>query len=164
MVAMLSVASAVIAQKSEKIKPPPETSPVAETQQWLIAALGKYGTYKTRVESITLSNLKFDGCAFTFTRTRKSGSTSTATMGPTRTTYAAKDDIKIQIQDVRAEGIALEDHIYPEIQTIKIWMTGFDLTEGSSAGRIYDIVVKREAGDALKTALMQIQRSCVAKN
>ncbi len=162
--AILVIAAAVLAQKSDKVKPPAETASLAETQQWLIGTMGKYGAYKTRSESVTLSNLKFDGCTFNFTQTRKSASTSTATMGPTRTTYAAKDDIKIQMPDIRPDGISLEDHIYPELQTIKIWMTGFDLTEGSTAGRMYDIVAKRDAGDAIKSALIQVQRLCAPKS
>ena len=158
--ALFAISSSAPAQKRNEIKPPAETASLAESQQWIAETLVKYGSYKTRVEAMTLSKVTFDGCGVTFTETRKSGSTSTATMGATRTTNVSKNDISIDLGKVRADGISLEDHIYPELQTVKVWYSGFDLSEGSTEGRIYYIVVKRDAGDAIKMALVQIRRLC----
>jgi hypothetical protein len=155
--------SFVSGQKRNAIKPPSETASLTETQQWLIAVLGKYASSKTRMETVSLSNIKFEGCSFNFTQTRKWGSVSSATMGATRTTDVAKNDISIDLAKVRPDGIALEDHLYPELENIKFWYAGFDLTQGSTDGRIFYVVVKREAADAIKSALIQIQRLCKAK-
>ena len=75
-------------------------------------------------------------------------------------TNVAKNDISLDLAKVRADGISLEDHLYPELQNIKFWYEGFDLKEGSTAGRVSFIVVKSEAADALKTAFLQIRRLC----
>ncbi len=158
--AVLAVSGFASGQKTSEVKPPPETASLTETQQWLVAALGKYASYKTRVEAATLSNVKFDNCTFNFTETRKMGSVSTATMGTTRTTNVSKNDVSINLAKVRADGISLEDHIYPELQTIKLGYVGSGLTPQTTDGRVYYIVVKRDAGDAMRTALLQIQGLC----
>src|SRR5215207_2254680 len=142
--ALSALAAPVPGQERNEIKPP-ETASIAETQQWLARAIAKYASYKTRVEVVALSNVKFEGCTLNFTETRKSGSVSTATMGATRTTNVAKNEISIDLAKIRRNGISLEDHLYPELQNIKLWYSGFDLSEGSTAGRVYYIVVKREA-------------------
>ena len=162
--ALLIFATGAPAQKRDGIKPPPSTASLAEIQGWLVGTIGKYASYKTRVTNGKLSNVKFDGCTLGYTETRTSGSISTATMGTTRTTNAAKDETSIDLTKVKPDGISLEDHIYPELQTIKISMSGSDLTQGSANDRLVEIVVKREAADAIKTALMQIARLCSPKN
>jgi hypothetical protein len=148
------------AQKSESLKPLPETATLAETRDWLIVTLPKYGSYKTRLEAVTLGNVKFDSCDMTFTHTRKLGSISTATMGATRTTNVVKTDIAIDLIKIRPDGISVENHIYPELRTLQIWMSGFDLSRDSNNGRVYEIVVKTEAAEPIKTALVRIQRLC----
>ena len=152
------------AQKRSEVKPLPETASLAEAQKWLIDVFPKSASYKTRVTTVAVSNPKFDGCTFSFSQNRKSGSTSTDTMGATRTTHEIKDDTSIQMDKIRPDGISLLDHIYPDLQTIKIWMSGFDLTEGSNNGRVFEIVVKQEASASIKVGLVQIQRLCAAKN
>jgi len=161
---LFALAASMLGQKRNEIKPPPETASLAENQQWVVGTIGKYGSYKTRVEAITLSNAKFDGCAFSVIQVRKLGSTSTTTMGPTRTTYSAKDDILIDVTKVRPDGISLEDHLYPELHTVRFWYSGFDLDQGSANGSVYYIVVKQAAAEALKTAFVQIQRFCKVPN
>jgi len=159
--AIFIFASAAASQnKRDYVKPPLETASLAETQQWLAQTIGKYASYKTRVESVTISNPKFSNCTFTFTLTRKSTSTSTAVMGATTTTNAAKYDTSVDMAKIRPDGVSVEDHIYPELQTIRLWYSGFDLAPGSTNGRVVEIVVKLEAAKAIKTALMQIQRQC----
>ena len=161
---LFAVAASSLAQKPSEVKPPAETASLAEVQNWFVGTLGKYASYKTRFDSVTVSNVRAEGCTFTFTKKEKRESVSSATMGTTKTTSVSKNDITIDLAKVRADGISLEDHIYPELGTIKIWYSGFDLSEGSTDGRIYYIVAKHDAGDAVKTALMQMQRLCKAAN
>lgn len=154
--AIIIFAAEAVPQKRDSIKPPAETATLAETQTWLVGAIGKYAAYKTRVTTMTITNAKFEGCSFSFTETRKSGSISTATMGATRTTNSVKEDILFDVARLASDGISVSDHIYPEIQTLEL--------KFADDRRIVEIVVKREASDAIKTALTRIQRLCTAKN
>lgn len=152
----------VFSQKTEKVKPPPETASLAETQQWLATSLPKYASYKTRTSSVNTSNVKFDGCTLTFTQSRKSGSFSTATMGATRTTSTLKDDMSFNLSHIGPSGVAIVDHIYPELQTLEIRVAD-PIKEGAD-DRLVELVVEHEASDAIKSALLQAMRLCVAKN
>lgn len=151
-----AVATAVYAQKRDVIKPPPDTATLAESQKWLIDSFMKFGSFKTPVQTVTISNANFDGCTFNFAETRKSGSVSTATMGTTRTISTAKGDVSIDLGRLSADGVKVADHIYPELRTIELTFAGDP--------RIVDIVVKSEASDAFKTVVIQIGRLCNAKN
>ena len=164
MAAVFVFVSSAAAQKRNDIKPLSEAASLAESQKWLIDVFPKNASYKTRMTTATVSNPKFDGCTFSFAQTRTSGSTATDTMGATRTTHQLKDDTSIQMDKVRPDGITLRDHIYPHVRTIQIWMSGFDLEAGSNNGRIYEIVVKHEASEPIKAALVQIQRLCAPKS
>ena len=156
MATMFAVATVMHAQKRDVIKPLPETASLAESQKWFVDSFMKYASYKTRVTSVTVSSPKFDGCTFSFTQTRKSGSISTATMGATRTTSTVKEDISFDVSRISADGINVTDHIYPEIQTLELKFKDDE--------RIVEIVVKSEASEAFKSALGRIRQLCVAKN
>jgi hypothetical protein len=143
-------------QKREEIKPLAETATLAESQKWFADSFVKYASYKTRVVTVTVSNPKFDGCTFTYTQVRKFASTSTATMGATRTTNTVKDDISFDMSRISADGINIADHIYPELQTLEL--------KFADDGRIVEVVVKTGASEALRSALIQIRRLCLAKD
>ncbi|MEO6333840.1 MAG: hypothetical protein ABIO91_02565 [Pyrinomonadaceae bacterium] len=163
-IAIFVLAAEAAAQKRDGVKPPPAAASLEETREWLVKAIGKYGSYKTRVESVTLSNVRFDGCTLGFTQKRSTDSTSLAVMGATRTRNDVKQDTSFDISKVRVDGISAVDHIYPELRTIQVRTGGVDLTSASGAGLVYEIVVKQDAGDAIRTALTQVQRLCTAKN
>ena len=153
--------SSVFAQKS--IEPPDDKAPLEEVQKWLSGTLVKYGSYKTRVEVVDVSNVRFEGCTIKYTVARKSGSTSTAVMGATRTVNTAKDDVSIDAALVTSAGTKLSDHIYPELQTIEI-LAKTDGLSGLGDERPIELVVKREAAKAIRTALLQIAQGCASKN
>ena len=156
-------ATNVIAQKTEKVRPPSEMASLAETQQWLTVGLAKYASYKTRTSAVNTSNVKFGGCTLTFTQARKSGSVSSATMGATRTTSMLKDDVSIDLAHVGPNTIAIVDHIYPELQTLEIRIADPAIKEGGDA-RLIELVVEHEASEAIKSAFLQANRLCLAKN
>jgi len=147
-----------IAQKPDAIAPPPGTASLADIQKWLTDSITKYGSYKTRVQSVTVSSAKFDGCKFSFVSTRKNGSISSATMGTTRTTTTIKDDVAIDLGSFSPDGVTLTDHIYPELGTIELRS---ELKQGAI---VTEIVVKRVAGDAIKTALIRAISLCSPKH
>ena len=150
-------------QKTEMVKPPPETASLAETQQWLTTNLPKFASYKTRTSAVNTSNVKFDGCTLTFTQARRSGSVSTATMGATRTTSTLKDDVSFNLAHIGPDSIGIVDHIYPELQTLEIRVADPAIKEGAGV-RLIELVVEHEASDAIRSALLQAKRLCVAKN
>lgn len=161
------LAPCAASQDRSSIKPLSQTATLAETQKWLVDAIGKYASYKTRVTAVTISDAKFDGCIFKFALTRKSGSISTATMGATRTTNAVKEEIAFDPSQIESDGIALTDHVYPELQTIEVRSrraAGADGATTTTHGNIIELVVKREAADAIRAALYQVGRLCPSPN
>ena len=156
-------ATGVFSQKTEKVKPLPATASLADTQQWLTTGLAKYASYKTRTSAVNTSNVKFDGCTLTLTQSRRSGSFSTATMGATRTTSTVKDDVSLNLAHVGPDSISIVDNIYPELQTLEIRVADPAIKEGGDA-RLIELVVEHEASDAIKSALLQANRLCVAKH
>jgi len=156
-------ATGVFSQKTGKVKPPPETASLAETQQWLTTGLAKYASYKTRTSSVATSNVKFDGCTLTLSQSRKSGTVSMATMGATRTTSTLKDDLSLNLAHLRPNSITIADHVYPELLILEIRVADPAIKEAGHA-RLIELVVEHEASDAIKSALLQANRLCVAKN
>jgi hypothetical protein len=132
-------------------------------QKWLAGSLVKYGTYKTRGAAVDVSNVRFEGCTIKYTVTRRSGSTSTAVMGATRTVNTAKEEVALDTTLVSKDRVKLSDYVYPELQTIEIGLKTGDVT-GIGDDRVIELVVKVEAGKAIQTALIQVARGCVAKN
>ena len=155
------VGSHTFAQKS--IEPPDENASAEEVQKWLAGSLVKYGTYKTRGAAVDVSNVRFEGCTIKYTVTRRSGSTSTAVMGATRTVNTAKEEVALDTTLVSKDRVKLSDNVYPELQTIEIGLKTGDVT-GIGDDRVIELVVKVEAGKAIQTALIQVARGCVAKN
>src|ERR687890_625799 len=95
--ALFAISASAPAQKRNQIQPPPERASLTETQQWLTGAIAKFASYKTRMDTVSLSNVAFEGCSFNFTQKRKWGTVSSATMGATRTTNVSKNDISIDL-------------------------------------------------------------------
>lgn len=153
---LFAIATATNAQKRDVIKPPPETATLVEFQKWFADSFAKYASYKTRSAAVAISSPKFDGCKFSFEQVRKFASTSTATMGATRTVNSVKDDISFDMSLFSSDGVNIVDHIYPEVQTLEL--------KFANDGRIVEIGVKSEASAAFKSALIQMRRLCTAKS
>jgi len=166
-IATVMVAQGAAAQDRSGIKPLSQTATLAEAQKWLVDVVGKYASYKNRVASVTISDAKFDGCTFKFTLTRKSGSISTATMGTTRTTNAVKENLALDTSRIEPDGIAVTDHVYPELEIIEVRLghtAGAEQAAITGPVNIFELVVKRDAADAIKTALYQVARLCQPPN
>jgi len=153
--------SHIPAQKS--IDPPDENASGEQVQKWLAGSLVKYGTYKTRGAAVDVSNVGFEGCTIKYTVTRKSGSTSTAVMGATRTVNTAKEEVTVDAKLLSNDSVKLSDNVYPELQTIEIGLKTGDAT-GTGVDRVIELVVKLEAAKAIRAALIQLARDCAAKN
>jgi len=161
LIAILFVfSSPVLAQKT--IEAPDENASVEEVQKWLVGSLEKYGSYKTRGSSVDVSNVRFESCTLKYVVTRKSGSTSTAVMGATRTVNTAKEEVAIDAALMSNDRVKLTDNVFPELQTIEIALKTGQVS-GLGDDRVIELVVKSEAAKAIRTALVRLAGGC-AKN
>lgn len=156
---------ALIFAQGKTVKPLAENASLAETQKWLVDALAKNASYKTQVNSEAVSNAKFESCRLSYTLVRKTGAKSQDTMGVTTRTHTAKTDVSFDLSFVEAGGIQLADHIFPDFQTITIKFREGGVAASSPAlNTDVELVVKYEAGEAIKAALLHAQRLCTSKN
>ena len=151
-VAIASLSGIATAQKI--VQPPEENASMAELQKWIIQALPKYASYKTRSASVVVSEVKVDGCTIKFVRSRKVGTTTSVTEGARRTVSSSRDDVTLDARDMRPDAISLSDHLYPELQTLGI-------TRPASHPPV-EIVLKRFAAEAVRSALAAAARRCSA--
>jgi hypothetical protein len=84
-------------------------------------------------------------------------------MGATKTISTFKDDVSFDTRTMDLDGIVVTEHIYPELQTMELRLVSDEKKEGAQ-NRVIEIVVKREAGDAIKSAFLQVRRLCTEKN
>jgi hypothetical protein len=159
---LFSLSSDAFTQKNETVKPPAENASGEELEKWLAGALAKYGSYKTRVASGEVTNVRFEGCTMNYVQARRSGSTSTATMGATRTVNTVKEDVVVNLALLIPDSsVVLADHIYPELQTLELKQGA--QSSGANDDRLISMIVKREAGDAIKATLVRAAGLCSAK-
>ncbi|HEX6127023.1 MAG TPA: hypothetical protein VFZ23_16740 [Pyrinomonadaceae bacterium] len=153
----LLVLPAALAAQSKNVKPLPADASLGDTQKWLVAGLSKYASFKTRVNSASVSSVKFDGCKLSYTIIRRSGSTAHDTMGATTRTHIVKQDVAFDLSFIANDGVKLTDHIYPDFRTITIAFR-------SDQGGDVEIVVKHEAGEPIRSALDHARTLCIPKS
>ena len=154
---------ACVAAQGKGVKPLADNASLAETQSWLVENIRKYGSYKSRVTSVAISNVKFDSCALTIALVRKSGSTAHDTMGATARINSVKQEISFDLSFVETDGIQLTDHIYPEFQTIVVRFRAGGPSAPADQIRDTELVVKSEAGEQIRSALIHAQKLCSEK-
>lgn len=158
------IGPALISAQNKGIKPLRESATLAETQKWLIDNLTKYATYKTRVNSASVSDVKFDGCSIAMTVVRKTAVAAQDVMGVTTRTHSSKQDIAFHLTFVEPDGVAVGDHIFPEFQVITIkFRAGDHTSDAQNDSREHEVIVKREAGDAIRDALLHARQLCTSK-
>ncbi len=150
--------------QSKDFKSLPDKASLAETQKWLVAAIGKNASYKARASSATVADIAFEGCKLSYTVEQKSGSTAHATMGATTRTYKVKHEVAFDLSFVFPDDIRLADHPFPELQTIVIGLRAADSQSQKTPLQETEIVVKYEAAEQIRAALVHAQRLCVRSN
>lgn len=158
LVAVMSLSTQVMAQ-GKPVKPLSDTASLSDAQKWLVEAIRKNASYKTRVNSAAVSNVKFEGCNLRFTIVRKTSTTGQDVMGVTTRTHTAKQDVAFDLSFIEADGIGLSDHVLPEFQTITIRFRAAD--PPSSADRDVAIIVKHEAAEPIRAALKRARKLCI---
>lgn len=158
----IAIASTFVNGQNRPVKPLPENASLAETRKWLIEAIPKYASYKTRVNSASVSNVKFEGCSLAMTIVRKTATAIQDVVGVTTRTHSSKQEITFDLSFVEPDGIGLADHIFPEFQTITVKFRSDASATPSQLSRDHEIIVKQEAGEAIRSALILARRHCTA--
>ena len=146
------------AAQGKTVKPLSDTASITETQKWLVDALAKYTSFKTPVNSASVSNVKFDGCTLSFAVVRKTGTSGQDVMGMTRRTHTLKQEMAFDLSFVESEGIKLTDHVLPELQILTVRFRTGD--PSAAVEREVEIVVRQEAAEQIRSALVHARRLC----
>ena len=158
------VVPAFVSAQNKSIKPLAQGANLADTQKWLIDNLTKHATYKTRVNSASVADVKFDGCSVGMTVVRKTAVAAQDVMGVTTRTHSSKQDIAFHLSFVEPDGVSVSDHIFPEFQVVTVKFRAGDQTSTSgNDGREHEIIVRRGAGEAVRDALLHARKLCTGK-
>ena len=144
----------VCAQTADEIKPPSESSSRADLEKWMAQALGKYGKYRNRARSVSVSSAKFAGCTLSLDVLHKP---NTIDNDSDRTVFSTKkvtQAVAIDLSRIAPGGIAIEDFLDPDLRTLVV-----KLADGSKT----DIVVRGEAAVAIQNVLERLSAACTSK-
>lgn len=150
--------------QDKDIKPLAENASLADTQIWLTAAIRKNASYKTRATSASVDGVTFEGCKLNFTVAQKSGSTAHAVMGATTRTYTVKQKAAFDLSLLVPDDVRPTDHAVPELQTITVGFRSPDPGAPPLARQVSELVVKYEAAEQIRAALVHAHRLCVPAN
>ena len=146
----------VLIAQGKAVKGIDENATLDQTRTWLLDALPKYASTKTRTSATNLTDVKFDGCNLSFTIVRKVGSSSEAVMGTTRTVNSMKQEHSLALADIEAGGIQVTPSLYPEFETLSIsWEPA-----GQDDTRVIELTVKSVAAGAIRFALDRARALC----
>ena len=149
------------AAQETKLEPLAENASLDRTRDWLVENIRKHASFKTRINSTSVSDVEFKGCSLSLTVVRKTAVAAQDLMGVRRRTQTVKNELAFDFGLVEPDGIRLSDYILPEFQTITI---SFRPTAGASDAlmREHDLIVRREAGEALRDGLAHARSLCTA--
>ncbi len=147
-----------VSAQVKSVKALADNASISETQKWLVDVLSKHASYKTPVNSASVSNVKFEGCKLSFTVVRKTGTSGQDVMGVTRRTHTVKQEIAFDLSFVESEGIGLTDHIFPEFRLLTVRFRSGD--PSTAAEREVEIVVRQEAAEPIRSAFVHARRLC----
>jgi hypothetical protein len=160
---LLFVMLPVVANAQGKnIKSLPENASLDDTRKWLVQAVEKYGSYSTQVNSASVSKVKFENCKFSFSVLKKTGSDVLDNVGVRRTkTHSASQQVAFDLPFIEQDGVAVTDYIYPDFQVITIrFRKGSEVSTTSEPSRDLEIIVRREAGEAIRAAFVHARKLC----
>lgn len=149
-VSLVLIATTVQAQKS--VDPPPAGSSATDVQKWLAESLPKYASFRTKSASVTISEVSLDGCVLKFTRSKKTGVTTSVTEGAKRVVSSEKENVTIDLRSVDAEKITVNDYLYEDLQLLEI---KFSPDEPE-----VELIVKRSAVKAIRLTLAMAGDLC----
>lgn len=149
------------AAQNKGVRPLAADASLAETQTWLIDAITKYASYKSRVSSADVSSVKFDRCSMSISMVRRTAAASQDALGVRTKTHSAKQEISFDFTFVAPDGIELADHIFPEFRVVKIKFRSDANVTPSVLSRDHEMVVKEEAGEAIRDALVHAYKLCM---
>ena len=176
----------VFSQNKDKIEPMPATATLTESQEWLVKAINKNFGYTTVEDTVKISNLKFDGCTFSY-RMHQTYTDQKAALGDRPAlgntgataakdiTYTVYEDVLFNLKDIDASQIGLGPLPKPkQMQLISLETIGKkDLISFERKGsyvrynangkrELVALPVKEKAREAIAKGFMQVIRLCQA--
>ena len=145
------VSTSAIAQASEEIKPPSESASRADLEKWMTGALSKYGKYKNRARSVSVSSAKFAGCMLSFDVLHKPNTIDISSDRTVFSTRKVTQAVSIDMARVASGGVAIEDFLDPGLRTLVV-----KLNDGAKT----EVVVLGEAAAAMRIVMERLSRSC----
>lgn len=160
-IAFAACPSHAVAQ--DNVKPPKEDASRAELEKWLVHALGKHASYRTRSVSVSVEKVKLTGCTISYSVVRRSNPENIDNVNAVVKTKLVKSEVDLDAARIEPDGIEIVDHVLPEFQTVVIRERfGPSVPPAAGTSRSVEIVVKHEAAAAIKTALERFRDHCAA--
>jgi hypothetical protein len=153
-------------QEASGLKPLPAKASLAETQKWLSDSIAKAASYRTTRSSVKASKVKFEACSVSFSTAKQSDTSSTATMGTTKTVTSVKNVVNVDLLQIPPAGIYLTENRYPHLMNIVFSRAGPPGVPDEESGKIpstvqtTEIVVKKEDAERLKEGFARFARLC----
>jgi hypothetical protein len=141
----------VSAQKTETAFPADATRD--ETAKWFAGNFAKNTSYKTSGREFEVSKVKLDGCKLRFTTVTRFGSTGHEVMGATIRRSNSKRDNELDLTELDPTGIAVADHLLPELKYLRITRRGSTMDPA-------ELSVRAVAAEATRSALMRAITLC----
>lgn len=160
-VLLISLVPVVATAQNRGVRPLAANASLDETRKWLIEAIAKYASYSSRVSSAEVSNVRFNDCSMTIAMIRRTAAATRDTLGVRTRTRSEKQDIAFDLVFIEAGGIELSDHIFPQLKVIKIKFRSDASTTPSVLSPDHEIVVRKEAGEAVRDALLHAYKLCM---
>lgn len=149
------------ASSQDNVKPPNEDASRAELEEWIVRALGKHASYRTRSTSVSVERVKLTGCTIVYSVVRRSNPVNNDTVNAVLKTKGVKSEVDLDAARIEPNGIEIADHVLPEFQTLVIHERfGPSVPPAAGTSRAVEIVVKYEAAAAIKTALERFRDHC----
>ena len=159
MIAFAAFASHAVAQ--ENLKPPKEEASRVELEKWLVQALGKYASYRTRSTSVSVERVKLTGCTIVYSVVRRSDPVSTDSVNGILKAKRVTSEVDLDVARIEPNGIEIVDHVLPEFQTVVIRERfGASVPPAAGTSREVEVVVKYEAAAAIKIVLERFRAHC----
>lgn len=146
----------------DNVKPPKEGASRAEFEKWIVHALRKHASYRTRSASVSVERVKLTGCTINYTVVTRPNPVNVDTVKAVLKMKVFKSEVELDAARIEPNGIEIVDHVLPEFQTVVIQERfGASVPPAAGTRRAVEIVVKYEAAAAIKTALERFRDHCV---
>lgn len=148
---LVAVFSAGAMSQSKDLAAPSENLSRPELEKWITQSMTKHAKYETGTTSVTVSSAKIDQCRLSFNFVRKPRAIEIASDRTVYRTERVTDAVAIDMSQIEPGTITVEEYLDPDLKTVAIKLDEFAKTE---------IVVRRQAAEAIRIALDRLRGAC----